>query len=367
MIRHLSKLSLLAYLALILIGCESDPISPVVEGRDTTIVTQDTRALYVLNEGQFGKSNASLDVLLINRITTIIDSTNRKDTIVTFDTVYQKNRITALGDVGNDVKLINGKLYIVMNGSHQIVVADPNNATETARIDFPVGSSSNKIAYVGSNKALVTQLYGTSVSVVDLASNTIVADLPLERGTNDIGILNNKAFISADSQSIVILNVASNSLDRIVTLPYGPQQIIVDSARNQIIVACQGNFADPTSNSHLVWLNAQTGEIIKTEQVGVGSYMIGRLFLGNGKLYMLAGMDVKTIDLVTRTIASTPFISGSTFYYGASVDPVSGNLYLGDAGSFSAAGKVDVYSGTTGALLKSYEAGIAPAHFAFYR
>lgn len=366
MIRHLSKLSLIAYLALILIGCESDPIAPIVEGRDTTIITQDTRALYVLNEGQFGKSNATLDVMLVNSITTIIDSINRKDTIITFDTIYQKDRIAALGDVGNDVKLISGKLYIVLNGSHQIVVVDPNNATETARIDFPVGSSSNKIAYVGENKAFVTQLKGGSISVVDLTTNTIVASHPYAL-TNDIGVLNNKVFVTADSQTLAIINPGTGTPDNIVAMPFGPQQLVVDSAHNQIIVACQGNYADPSSNSHLVWLNATTGEIIKTEQVGVGSYAIGRLFLGNGKLYMLSGTSVKTIDLTTRTISGTPFISSSTFYYGGSIDPVSGNLYLGDAGSFSAAGKVDVYSGTTGQFLKSFGSGIAPAHFAFYR
>lgn len=367
MIRSLAKISVLLYLTVVLIGCESDPGTGPIQGRDTTIVTNDTRALYVLNEGQFGKSNASLDVLLINRTTTIIDSTNRKDTLITFDTLYQKDRIANLGDVGNDVKLINGRLYVVLNGSNQIVVVDPNNATEVSRINFPVGSSSNKIANIGGGKALVSQLYGSNVSVLDLNTNTVTGSLEIERSSVDIGVLNNKAFITADSQSVVIWDLASNTLSKTVTVPYAPQQIVVDSADNQIIVACQGNFLDVTSNSYLVWINATTGDIIKTEQVGAGSYSIGRLIPGQGKIFLLAGSQVKTIDLVSRTINATPLISTSKFYYGGAYDPTSGNLYLGDPASFTSAGTIDVYNASTGSLLKSYEAGIAPAHFAFYR
>jgi DNA-binding beta-propeller fold protein YncE len=366
MIRLFGKLSVLLYLAFALASCESDPIIAPPHN-DTTIVTNDTRAMYVLNEGGFGKSNSSLDVLLINRTVTIIDSTNRQDTIITFDTLYQKDRIADLGDVGNDLKLINGKLYVVLNGSNQIVVVDPSNATEVTRINFPIGSSSNKIANIGGGKALVTQLYGSEVSIIDLTTNTVAGSMAINRSSVDIGVLDNKAFISADSQSILVWDLTSNSLDTIIDVRYAPQQIYVDSLNHQIIVACEGNFADPSSNSYLVYINAMTGAIANTEQVGAGPYAIGRLIAGpTGKLFMLVGGQVKSIDLATRTISQTP-ISSSKFYYGGAYDAVSGGLYLGDPANFSNAGTIDVYNVSTGALVKSYEAGIAPAHFAFYR
>lgn len=365
--RLLGKLSVLLYLALALASCESDPVVGP-DHNDTTIVTKDTRALYVLNEGAYGSNNATLDVLLITRNQTVIDSANRKDTIVTFDTLYQKDRIAGLGDVGNDLKLINGKLYAVLNNSNQIVVVDPSNATEVSRMNFAAGSGPNKIANIGGGKALVTKLYDLTLDVVDLASNTIAGTVKIERRSNDIGVLNNKAFISADTQSIVIWDLESDSIQMVVNVPYGPQQIYVDSVNNQIIVACQGNFADAASNSYLVYISASTGEILEMEQVDAGVYAIGRLIPGPpGKIFMLGGGKVRAIQLAARTIASAPLLTSPKQYYGGGYDAQTNALYLGDAAGFTGLGAVDVYNATTGALLKSYEAGIAPAHFAFYR
>jgi DNA-binding beta-propeller fold protein YncE len=365
--RSLFKVSILLYLAVALASCESDPIIAPPHN-DTTIVTNDTRAMYVLNEGSFGKNNSSLDVMLINRTITIIDSTNRQDTIVTFDTLYQKDRVAGLGDVGNDLKLINGKLYVVLNGSNQIVVVDPNNATEVKRIDFPVGSSSNKIANIGGGKALVTQLYGSELAIVDLSANTIAGTVNINRNSNDIGVLNNKVFITADTQSVLVWDLATNSVDTVIETPYGPQQIYVDSVNNQIIVACQGNFNDATTNSHLVYIDAVTLKTTKTEQVDAGVYTIGRLIQGPaGKLFMLGGGKVRVIQLAARTIATVPLLESPKYYYGGGYDAQTNTLYLGDAAGFTGVGSVDAYDATTGALRKSYEAGIAPAHFAFYR
>jgi hypothetical protein len=214
----------------------------------------------------------------------------------------------------------------------------------------------------------VTQLYGSELSIIDLNSNAIAGTVALNRSSNDIGILNGRAFISADTQSVVVWDLVSNIVDTIIQVPYGPQQIYVDSVNNQIIVACQGNFNDLTSNSYLVYINATTKEIIKTEQVDIGSYAIRRLIPGPaGKIFMLGGGKVRAIQLAARTIASAPLLTSPKYYYGGGYDAQTNTLYLGDAAGFTGPGSVDAYNATTGALLKSYEAGIAPAHFAFYR
>jgi DNA-binding beta-propeller fold protein YncE len=350
------RFAALVYVALLFVGCESDPTtSPAAQ--DTTYLGQHGRAIFVANEGNYGGANATIDVLVLRR-------ENLSDA---YDTTYQKNRIAGLGDVANDIKIINGKLYAVMNGSNQIVVADPATATELKRIDFALGSGSNKIAKIAADRALVTHLSGTELSIIDLNTDQIAGTLNLNRTSVDIGVLNNKAFISADTQSVVIWDLATNSIQDVVEVPYAPQQIFVDSVNNQIVVACQGDWRNTASNTYLVWINALTGEVTKTDQIGTGTFQIGRLFAGNGKLYLTSGSQVKSIDLASRAISSMPFITAPGSIYGGAVDPLTGNLYLGDAGSFSAPGKVYVYSGSTGQLLNTYEAGIGPAHFAFYR
>ena len=78
------------------------------------------------------------------------------------------------------------------------------------------------------------------------------------------------------------------------------------------------------------------------------------------------GDSVAAIDLATRTLANAAFVSRGLAYYDGGYDLTTDELYLGQQ-SFSGASRVDIFDGTTGAFKRSFLAGIAPAHFAFYR
>src|SRR4051812_13198153 len=80
--------STLVALAMVASSCESTTSSnpQPVQGS-----TSGDRAVFILNEGQFGLSNSSLDVQLVHRTLTIHDSANKIDTITRFDTVIRKN------------------------------------------------------------------------------------------------------------------------------------------------------------------------------------------------------------------------------------------------------------------------------------
>jgi YVTN family beta-propeller protein len=82
-------------------------IAGVAAGHFAKYKSGTERKLFILNEGRFGANNASLS------------SWNYADTVL-------KNDLAAdLGDVGNDVAVMNGKLYLLLNGSKKIVVLDP--------------------------------------------------------------------------------------------------------------------------------------------------------------------------------------------------------------------------------------------------
>jgi hypothetical protein len=53
-----------------------------------------------------------------------------------------------------------------------------------------------------------------------------------------------------------------------------------------------------------------------------------------------------------------------TSLYALNVDPKTGNVYVGDAPSFTAVGKVYVYS-PTGSKITSFDAGILPTQIVF--
>jgi hypothetical protein len=81
----------------------------VAAGHFAKYTSGSVRKLFVLNEGRFGGNNASLS------------SWNYIDNAMTNDLAAD------LGDVGNDIAIMNGKVYVLLNGSRKIVVLDPNN------------------------------------------------------------------------------------------------------------------------------------------------------------------------------------------------------------------------------------------------
>lgn len=67
-----------------------------------------TKKLFVLNEGAWGANNATL-------------------TSYNYNSGEVKNDLaTELGDVGNDIMVMNGNIYVLLNGSRKIVVLDPS-------------------------------------------------------------------------------------------------------------------------------------------------------------------------------------------------------------------------------------------------
>ena len=167
----------LASIAVAASAC-SDDNGPVISGSESTEIGTDKagnggdyRGFYVLNEGNMGSNKCTLDYFDYNTGNYIRN-------------VYAENnpnQVLELGDVGNDIAIYNGRLYVVVNGSHKVEVLDAATAMRIGQVDI---NSPREIAFVG-DKAYVTSYVGGDNdlgTVVRVDLNTLKVD-----GTTTVG------------------------------------------------------------------------------------------------------------------------------------------------------------------------------------
>jgi YVTN family beta-propeller protein len=342
---NLARIKQLALLLLLLVpvaslaSCEQTTTPVTVTGKITK------PSVYVLNEGGFTKKNASLDARSLSGGNSF------------------SNLVPGLGDAGNDIQIINGNLYVVLNGSGNIDVLTLDSAKKLDSIPFTSGQAPNQIKQISSTEAWATQLYNPNVAVIDLQSSKVTGVINVGAGNVGIAKAGTNVFVTSGSDSLVAIDAGTRAIVKTIKVGDQPQNLFYDAANDQLIIQCFGNFG--VTASSIFWVKASTMMVTDSTRLGTGDF-IGNIILGSSVLYALDGDHVTTINLASHQIASAKFISGTSYYNGA-VDAVTNELSLGTANGYKTNGTVDVYDATSGALSRSFTAGIAPAHFAFYR
>ena len=136
----------------------------------------------VLNEGNFGQSNASITAY-------------NTETKVASQNQYENINGVPIGDVLHSVTEINDRLYFVVNNSNKIEVVEKESLTKIATIQLGDGQSPRNLVEISDTKAYVTNLYGHSVSVIDLTDNTVSKTINVDEYPEGIAVVNNRAFV----------------------------------------------------------------------------------------------------------------------------------------------------------------------------
>jgi len=305
--------------------------------KDDSSAPKVTTGVYVLSEGQWQQNNSMLSYY---NNTTGVSST---------DFFAKTNGGTGLGDTGNDMLIYGSKLYIVMNESGVVTVADAHTGVMITNINFKTAGNVNRQPrYVASykGKVLVSNWDG-KVSVIDTTSLAIEKDINIGPNLEQMTILNDKLYVvvsgalnAVSDSTVSIVDLTTMTETKKITVGYNPGYITSDESGN-LYISCGPDWAG-LYKSRLVKVSTTTNAVVK-----VADTAVGRIKYFNGSLYAAASYygvaTVRKLSTTDFSQVSANFVTDGTkimMPYNVNVDPANGDVYVTDAKDYKTSGEV---------------------------
>lgn len=339
---------------LLLQGCDNNPgIAPV--GAD---------GYFVVNEGNFGNSNASISYY-----------DRESNTLV--DNVFTAKNNRPLGDQAQSMTVWEGRGYIVVQNSGKIEVIDAEDFSSIRTIADDLESPRYFIGY-SATKGYVSDwgndgLSG-SVKVIDLNTNTVQKTIPTGKGANQMLLKGDLLYVAngggfGSDNTVKIIDTKTDAITGSVTVGDNPNSLQMDQDGN-IWVLTGGvtvynqdfsiNFEESIPST-LIKLGSANQELLRFtfDKPGAGHLCISP---NANALYFIFKGGVFRVATTGSELPNTALIDVD--YYGLAVDPFNGDLIGAQAFNFASPGKIDIYS-ADGVLKQSLTVGIAPNGCAF--
>ena len=192
-------LALLCFLALCMQSCRDSDIVISSEPEDTGSKAEkgDVMGLYLINQGNMGSNKATLDYLDL--------SGDNSENVIYHRNIYSErnpNEIKELGDVGNDIKIYGSKLWMVINCSNKVEVADAYTCKKVAKIDIPncrYLAFDGGFAYVSAYVAPVNMRQDAEVGAVykvDTLTMKVVDKVTVGYQPDELAVVHGKLYVA---------------------------------------------------------------------------------------------------------------------------------------------------------------------------
>ena len=372
---------------LVLTSCRQDVMIVPMEDIDTGGKTTKSEivGMYLLNEGNMGSNKSSLDYL---------DLSGNDETVHYYRNIYSErnpNTVMALGDVGNDCQIYGSRLWLVINCSNKVEVANANDAVRIGKVDIPncrYVSFKDRYAYVSSYVGSVYSGSSSplgSVYKVDTLSLQKVDSCTVGYQPEEMAIINNLLYVANSGgyqgmtgqgyeSTVSVIDLATmQETDKIVVAP-NLHHVKADKY-NQLWVTARGNYMDTESN--IWWLESDGNGKMKVgghiDQpvsdlciVGDSLYFYGsqwsEVTMTNTVTYGI--INVRTHQIVSTSLSGAEEISKIRMPYGIIVNPINRDFYLMDAKNYVSSGEL-LHFLPDGTYDYKVHTGDIPGHAAF--
>lgn len=349
----------------------SQDTETVVDSDSGISSTDSIQGFYLLNEGQSGQNNASLDYY---NYATGTYSQNKFGTV---------NSNASIGDIGNDIEIYGNKLYVVVNGSNMVQVLDATTCKQIKKISIP--NCRNITFYKG--KAYVSSYAGTlnwnnSNNRLGYVARVDTAELSVSDTCNvgyqpeqmaiyggKLYVANSGGFMPTYDNRVSVINLNTFKKEKDITVNVNLNKMLI-SKENELFVSTNGDYYYNTSKLYVI--NPTTDAVTDSINVSVSGmsksgdsiYVYGAEF---SYLTYKTTISYHIINSKTHAIVSSNIITDGTSIsspYMIKVNPVTKEIFIADAGNYSSPGKIYCFN-SKGVLKWSHEAGVAPAHMVF--
>ena len=372
---------LLTVLLFATLSCRKDP---VIDPPEIIKIPQQTTGFYLLNEGRMGRNDATLDYY-------DVQTSEYRGNIFPKTNPGVVNR---LGDVGNDLKIYGGKLYAVINCSNLVEVMNVSNAKHITQfkvdncryITFHEGK-----VYVSSyagprpveldDKELDNKRLGL-VLEFDTVNFTEKRRVTVGRQPEEMAIVNGKLYVANSGgytendydRTVSVIDLATFEEIKKIDVDINLHRLKADNYGN-IYVNSRGDHKGEGSKLYVI--DTQTDKVKKRIDVSASNFCIA------GDTLYVYGYDINQstgnttisyhlVDVKTQTVLPGSFIADGTEAliktpYGIAVDPVSRDVYVTDAKSYTISGALFCFDkyGKIKDRFPFDTGGNAPAHIAF--
>lgn len=340
---RLSSITFLLFVFL-LFSCKTD------EKKEITPVSNESGVdVIVLNEGNFGSGNASINWY------------NSSENKIYQHIFKSNNQGRPIGDVVQSMQIIGDKGYIVVNNSQKIEVV---NLSDFKSIGSIQGLTSPRyILPINESKAYVSDLYADAISVVDLNNRVVVKTIPTNGWTEQMIRIEDSAYVcDLTNNQLLVLNLQTDSIIKRTQLIRQPGSMVKDK-NNNLWVLCNGGFDEMIPRLYQINTSGDIIQVVNFDNIN--QYPSSLLINQNKDQLFYFNEGIYRMSITDQSIPSQPFIEkNGRLFYGMGFHPVSSELYVADAIDYQQRGKVYRFD-LEGNEVATFQAGIIPSGFIF--
>ena len=365
----------LFFILMLLSSCRHDDyiIYSIDEDTGGKTVKSEIMGMYLLNEGNMGSNKCTLDYL---------DLSGNTETVHYYRNIYAERNpstVKELGDVGNDLKIHDNKLWMVINCSNKVEVATADSCRRLAKIDIP---NCRYIAF-DDNYAYVSSYVGpVRVYKIDTRTYQKVDSIEVGYQPEELCIVGNKLYVANSGgyripqydHTISIIDLSAFKEEKKIDVADNLHRCRADHY-NQLWVSSRGTYNGTPAK--LFWLEPdKQGEMTVKDNlpvavsdmciVGDSLYFFGvewnYVKMENEISYGI--INVRTHQLITRQLSEAKEIESITLPYGLIVNPVHRDFYIMDAKNYVSSGEL-LHFHADGTFDWRVWTGDIPAHAVF--
>ena len=314
--------------------------------------------LFITNEGNYQYGNATLSYY--------DPSTNTVEN----ELFYRANGYR-LGDVAQSMTIHDGKGWIVVDNSHVIFAVDTRTLKETGRIeDF---TAARYIHFISDTKAYVTQLWDNRIFIIDPTTYSItgyitVPGMEAGNGSTEQMVQYGKyIYCTCWSYQNSVIKIDTET-DRVVdrlTVGIQPSSIAIDRNDKLWVLTDGGYDGSPYGYEAptICRIDAETFAIEKRYTMRLGESPSELQLNGDRDKLLWINGGIWSMEINSDALPAAPLIEErSTIYYGLTVNPDNGEIYVADAIDYQQRGIIYRYT-PAGSLIDQFYAGINPGAF----
>lgn len=338
-------------LSLFVTSCSSDDDNPGEQPPQGDYVN----GYFVLNEGNFGGSNASVSFV------------SNDGTV--YNNIYNTVNGEGLGDTAQSILLDEDRAYIVVNGSNKIEVVNRYTFESIGTISTGLMNPryiqiENGNGYV-SNWGDPTNPSDDFIAVINLSSFTVSSTISVSEGPERMEEENGKLFVAhaggyGYGNSVSVISTSNNTVS--ATIPVGdvPNSLVEEGGILYVLCAGKAAWTEDETLGKLVLINTANNAVTSTLEFPETMHP-SQLVEDEGKLYYTIDNNIYSANMNLTSLPVSPVFStseqGVYGVYGFEVE--NNKIYVADAGDFMSNGKILIYS-TTGILENTLSVGALP-------